>query len=447
MTDQPIPHRFGGISPAEALGLLREHAFLTVGCTDPIAIALAAAHAARAGQGNPLSIRVRLDKNVYKDALEVGIPGTSSRGLPLAAALGALKGDPKKGLALLEDVTPEQVLQAEAFLARSSVTLELDPRAEGIFVHATVLTDRGEGEAVLKGGHDRLEEVRRNGELLFCRAEGEEEGAPRRCPLALLEDASMGDLKELAEALPPEATRFLLEGVSLNRRAAEVGLRRGSGLGLGKRLESLAAKGFLEDDDLRGRIRRLTAGAADARMGGEQVPIFGCFGSGNHGITLFLTLGLAAEAWGSSPDDLARALALGLLVVGSIKAQTGILTPHCGCAVAAGCGAAAGLVLLRRGTAKQAERAVLLLFADLAGMLCDGAKYGCALKISTSAGVALESALLALEGAALPPGNGLVGKDFRETLRNLREVTEKGMKDLDRSLLEILLRRETSPCP
>ena len=447
MTDRSTPQRSGKISHAEALALLREHAFLTVGCTDPIAIALAVAHAAQAGGGNPLSIRVRLDKNVYKDALEVGIPGTSSRGLPLAAALGALKGDPKKGLALLEDVTPEQVLQAEAFLARSSVVLELDPRAEDIFVHATVLTDRGVGEAVLKGGHDRLEEVRRDGELVFCRNEDQGEGTLRGCSLDLLKDASMEDLTELAETLPTEDTRFLLEGVSLNRQAAEVGLRKGSGLGLGKRLESLSAKGILGDDDLRGRIRRFTAGAADARMGGEQVPIFGCFGSGNHGITLFLTLGLAAEAWGSSQDDLTRALTQGLLVVGTIKAQTGILTPHCGCAVAAGCGAAAGLVLLRRGTAKQAERAVQLLFADLAGMFCDGAKYGCALKISTSAGAALESALLALAGAALPPGNGLVGKDFRETLRNLREVTERGMKDLDRSLLEILLRREVSPCP
>jgi L-cysteine desulfidase len=213
------------------------------------------------------------------------------------------------------------------------------------------------------------------------------------------------------------------------------------------KLNGLVVSGLLAND-LKERIRSAVAAAADARMAGENVPIYGCFGSGNHGITLFLTLGLAAEDQCSSREELARALALALLVVGVIKCRTGILTPHCGCAVAAGSGAAAGLVLLLGGTPKQAENAVQLMTANLTGMLCDGAKYGCALKISTSAGVALESAYLAVYAeAALPGGNGLVGRTLEESMENLQTITEVGMAQVDRAVLEILLARTRRGCP
>ena len=170
-----------------------------------------------------------------------------------------------------------------------------------------------------------------------------------------------------------------------------------------------------------------------------KVPIFGCFGSGNHGITFFITVGETGHQLGADEERLARALALGLLVVGVIKTRTGILTPHCGCAVAAGTGAAAAITSLLGGNAAQVESSVQLMTANLTGMLCDGAKYGCALKIATSAGIAIETAHLALAGATVPRGNGIVGGSFQETMDNLETVTERGMKDVDQAVLDVLL--------
>lgn len=207
---------------------------------------------------------------------------------------------------------------------------------------------------------------------------------------------------------------------------------------LGRSLEKLRENSLLPDSPVN-RIRILAAAAADARMGGLKTPIFGCYGSGNHGITFFITVGEMGRHLGRSDAEIARALALGLLVIGVIKTRTGILTPHCGCAVAAGTGAAAAIAWLLGGDAKQVESAVQLMTANLTGMLCDGAKYGCALKIATSAGIAIETAYLALGGATVPSGNGIVGKTFQETMDNLETVTGKGMKDVDQAVLDVLL--------
>jgi L-cysteine desulfidase len=422
-----------------AIGILRKHTFLTLGCTDPVAIGLAVAHACRIAEGEIRGIKVRLDRNIYKDAVSVGIPGTHSSGVQLAAALAAIKGHPESGLELFRDVEPADIGLAMSFLDTHDIRFEIDEEAEGIRIAATVTTEKGVYEALIEGAHDRLVEKRANGQTVFRAQQAcdESEGADLD-GLGQLRNLTMEQIFELLKGLPDRDLSFLLEGVARNLDAAKAGLAGPAGMELGRSLEKLRENSLLPDSPVN-RIRILAAAAADARMGGLKTPIFGCYGSGNHGITFFITVGEMGRHLGRSDAEIARALALGLLVIGVIKTRTGILTPHCGCAVAAGTGAAAAIAWLLGGDAKQVESAVQLMTANLTGMLCDGAKYGCALKIATSAGIAIETAYLALGGTTVPSGNGIVGKTFQETMDNLETVTGKGMKDVDQAVLDVLL--------
>jgi len=422
-----------------ALNALHQHTFLTLGCTDPVAIGLAVAHACQGAEGKIREVRVRLDRNIYKDAVSVGIPGTHSAGVDLAVALAVTKGRPEAGLELFKDVEPGDIEQAKTFLKDHEVRFELDEDATGIRINATVVTEKGTYEALIEGAHDRLLEKKVDGHLVFRADTSCDEGASSGSEsLEALRELTVGEIVDTIEALEPAELLFLLEGVTRNLHAAQAGLAEQAGIGLGRGLQSLVAGQSLPDSAIN-RIRILVAAAADARMGGVKVPIFGCFGSGNHGITFFITVGEMGRYLGKSNEEIAKALALGLLVVGVIKTRTGILTPHCGCAVAAGMGAAAAVTYLLGGKAAQVENAIQLMTANLTGMLCDGAKYGCALKIATSAGVAVETAYLAFAGTSIPAGNGIVGGTFQETMDNLEIVTDRGMKNVDQAVLDVLL--------
>ena len=415
--------------------VLGKHVFVTVGCTDPVAIALAASRAYREVPGKVRSVTVTMDRNIYKDAFSVGIPGVLESGMDLAVALGILYGEPEKGLRLLEKVEPSHLGPAREFLEECPIRFKVAEDVKGIYVLAEVETDAGSSRALLRHAHDGLVEVTRNGEKVFSLPEEVVPGGD-----GLLEEIGALSLEEMAGLVaeaPLESLLFLKEGVRMNREAARAGESSPLGLGLGRRLAELRESGLL-CDDIENDVRQKVAAAADARMSGLNVPIYGIFGSGNHGITFFLTAGTVAEHLGSSDEGLVRALALGLLVVGLIKSNTGILTPHCGCSVAAGAGAAAAIVRLYGGTVNEMEAAVHLLLADITGMLCDGAKFGCSLKMATSSGVAFQSALLAMKGASVPEKNGLVGKTLAETMRNLRVITDPGMAGVDRAVLEIL---------
>jgi len=422
------------------LNVLRQHTFLTIGCTDPVAIGLAVAHACQGSEGKIRKVRVCLDRNIYKDTVSVGIPGTRSSGVDLAVALAIIKGRPEAGLELFKDIEPGDIEQAKAFLKDHEVRLELDEEATGIRITATIVTEKGVYEALIEGAHDRLLEKRVNGHSTF-RAETacDEATLSGRNSLQYLRDISISEIFDTIEAMEPLELLFLLQGVEQNLKAAQAGLVEDTGLELGRALQSLL-DGQLLPDSIINRIRILTAAAADARMGGVKVPIFGCFGSGNHGITFFITVGEMGHHLGKNDEEIAKALALGLLVVGVIKTRTGILTPHCGCAVAAGTGASAAVTYMLGGTARQIESAVQLMTANLTGMLCDGAKYGCALKIATSAGVAIETAYLAHAGVTIPDGNGIIGDSFQETMDNLEIVTDRGMKNVDQAVLDVLLK-------
>ena len=412
-----------------------------LGCTEPGAVALAAATASRALEERAGSIRLRLSANVFKNGISVGIPGTRGlRGNLMAAALGALCGNPDKGLLVLEEIADSDVEQARTMVDDGSVTQEVVPDVPSVFVEALLAGAGHTASAVIYGRHDRVVEVRRDGEVTRRLLEADTNLKGRPGYLEVLLEQDMGGLWSLSGTIEEDTEKFLLDGVRMNREVAGQGTATSWGLGVG---HSLASGG----DSLLYRVKTVAAAAADVRMDGGPWPVMSSAGSGNHGITAILPVAEVAEAWGNSPRELAEALALSHLVTGFIKGHTGRLTPTCGCVIAAGAGAAAGIVRLGGGTPVQAERAVASLVSSLLGVLCDGAKGSCALKVSAGAGEAYLSAVMALEGNGVSDRQGVIVPALREAAKAVAEISRHGMAAVDAAVLRLLEEQEGAGRP
>lgn len=420
------------------LEILKEHTFLTIGCTDPVAVGLSAAFAYKAIGGEIFSVDVIMDKNIYKDAISVGIPGTMKTVLDLAVSLSVLFGNPENGLRLLKYIDEQCVVKAEKFLSNHKISFSLNEEVEGIYIKSIVKTSKGIATALIRNSHDNIVEITVNQKITYSkRYSSTPEDSFNK--LGCIANLTIEDIFKFIKEIDSKQIAFLNQGIQTNLKAAQIGEKKRVGLGVGKLYQEMIEKGYLPDD-VSSRVKQNVGAAADARMSGMNVPIYGCFGSGNHGITLFITMGMMAEHLKISKEETSRALSIALLIIGVIKTRTGILTPHCGCSVAAGAGAASGIAYMLGGKEKEVENTVHFMLANLTGTLCDGAKYGCALKMATSAGAAIECAYMAMLNAKVPGNNGIVGWNMKQTMDNLKIITEYGMKNIDKSVLAILLK-------
>jgi L-cysteine desulfidase len=253
-----------------------------------------------------------------------------------------------------------------------------------------------------------------------------------------LKALSLVDLMDLVDALDADDLGFLAQGVELNTRLADHGLKHGSGLGIGRALEQLARQGLLKRDMIFS-AKVLTASAADARMGGVSLPAMSSGGSGNHGLTAVLPIWAVSRHLDCKEPDVLRAIGLSHLVTAFVKAYTGRLSAVCGCSIAAGAGAAAGTALLMGGGMNHVAGAIANLTEDLAGIICDGAKAGCAFKLATAAGSAVQAALLALQGVNVSATDGIIGSSAEQTMQNIGTLSTQGMVETDRTILQIML--------
>jgi len=404
------------------------------GCTEPGAVALAASAGARHLGGLPRHIHLRLSGNIFKNGQSVGIPGAAGlKGNLLAAALGALGGNPDKGLLALENIDEATVLAASAMLASGSLTQEVVQDVPNVYAEVELLRQGESVVAVVAHAHDHVAEIIHNRQVVY-RSQDPERGSGR-IPgyVSALLKMSFEELWTCVGDLDGELEALLLEGAAMNLGVAQEGLKRPRGMGVG---HVLAAS--MSPDDLGGKIRAWSAAAADMRMDGGQMPVMSSAGSGNHGLTAIIPPAIAAKAFDKSDRELAEALALSHLVTGAIKARTGRLTPVCGCAVAAGAGAAAAVTRLAGGSAKQAETAVSFVLSAVMGMVCDGAKSSCALKVGTAAGEAYTAMLLAMNGADFSSRQGVISPDFSENLRAIGELSGVGFAAVDAVMLKLL---------
>ncbi len=420
-----------------------------LGCTEPVAIALGAAAAMSLLPGNDFdSLELSLDPNVYKNGLAVSIPGANGlSGLDMAAALGAAGGDPTLRMEVLQPVTDAHAATAKKSLADKKIKVSLLKDQRGLFVKNVIKSGNDTAESVIEGLHDNIVSLKLNGKdvdspLIIKHDKAGE--SPIAAMERWLKELTLNDLIALTDHLDDEDFAFLQEGVDVNMRLAEQGLKFGMGLSVGKTLERLVRQGLIKKDMILA-ARILASGAADARMSGLPLPAMSSAGSGNHGLTAILPI-WAVKDYVTDADQktVLEAIALSHIVTAYIKAHTGRLSAVCGCSVAAGAGATAGITYLLGGDAKHIAGAIKNLLEDLAGIICDGAKAGCALKLATAAGTAVQAALFSLHGVNVHATDGIIGDSSEDTMRNIGTLATDGMVQTDRTILDIMLRKQFS---
>lgn len=416
---------------------------VSVGCTEPAAIALATALAYRAVGGEIQRVALECDSGVIKNAYNVGINGQSGvNGGLLAAALGALAGEPEARLAVLRNVSPAHIEQARLLLERNDVTMAISgDHGSQLFIDARVYTSAGCGRAVIQDQHTRVTLVEANGHLLPLPGWAEETSDDMHTPEHPSIEWSRMTLGQVwARALDQSAEdrAFLLSGAEMNLAAAEAGLRERAGLGIGASLRDLIGRGFL-CDNVANRAAMLAAAGSDARMAGLPVPVMTSGYSGNQGLVATQPVLVVARANDCPEDKLAHALGISHCTVAYVKAFTGNLSPLCNAVLAASMGAASAITYLLGAPARAAERALAIIAANSAGVVCDGAKPACALRVATGARQAVEAAFMASSGVEPTEQDGIVGHTLAETLRNLGRLGHAGMAQVNREILEMIL--------
>jgi len=414
------------------IDLINREVVPAIGCTEPIAVALCTARAAETLGAGPERIAVRLSANILKNAMGVGIPGTGMIGLPIAVALGALVGRSEYRLEVLRDVTPEAVERGREMIGRRCISIGLkEGVCEKLYIEAEVEAAGHRAVAVIAGGHTDFVFVSRDGEVLF----------DKRTPAGCDEEAgevplTLARVWDFAMTSPVEELRFILETRRLNMAAAERSLAREYGHCVGRTLRCDRERKVM-GDSLFTRILSYTSAACDARMAGAMIPVMSNSGSGNQGIAATLPVAVYADEVHASEEQTIRALALSHLTVIYIKQSLGRLSALCGCVVAA-TGSSCGITYLMGGGYEQAAAAVKNMIANLTGMICDGAKPSCAMKLTSGVSTAVLSAMMAMDGRCVSSVEGIIEEDVDRCIRNLTAIGREGMDETDRLVLRIM---------
>ncbi|KGO12392.1 serine dehydratase subunit alpha family protein [Clostridium botulinum] len=415
------------------LELIKDETKPAIGCTEPVAVAFTVATGKKYMAGEVLKIDLKVSKNILKNGKSVTIPNTEVCGLDIAGALGEICGDPEEGLFVFRNVNKDYLDKAKEMIKNKVVTLNPIEDTDPVFVEATLKGEKDEVIAILKGGHTNIEKVIVNGKIAF---EKDNKNKKDNKDCDFIKELSLKDIRQITEDISIEKLDFIMDGIEMNKEAAKEGLKRQKGLTLGSSLLKLQEEGKIgKDSAIIARI--LTAAGSDLRMGGGMCPIMTSGGSGNQGLCVILPINVVAEDIKAPKERLQRAVFFGHAVNNFVKKYTGKLSAICGCAIAAGIGATAGITWLLGGKDKEIEGAILNMLANLTGMVCDGAKGSCAIKLSTSASEAVISAYLALNDIIVPNNTGIIGNTVEDTINNLGMLCKDGFYKADDVMLSI----------
>ncbi|HHQ4799030.1 MULTISPECIES: serine dehydratase subunit alpha family protein [Aeromonas] len=408
-----------------------------LGCTEPIAAAYAAAVAARQLGCELGRLEVAVSDNLYKNSMGVYVPGTGKIGLAIAAAAGAIGGNADAGLEVLAAIQPAQVDRAQQLIDAGKVQVSRTAAPEFIFCRVTVYgtDDKGEehsAEVTLCGGHTRIVEQRRDGEVTFTADQSQGGATGSICDGV---DISIAAIYEFATQVEFEQIRFILKASELNGKLSAEGMNNPYGLEIGRTMQQNINAGLI-GEDVMNRIVMMTAAASDARMGGATLPAMSNFGSGNQGIAATIPVMVIAERFAASEEQLARALIMSHLGAIYIKSHYPPLSAFCGNTVTSAA-ASMAMVYLAGGSFEQSCFAIQNVLSDSAGMVCDGAKASCAMKVSTSSGAAVRGFLMALNSHSVS-GQGIVAGDVDQTIRNVGQMVKEGMSATDSTIIDIM---------
>ena len=425
------------MNDAQIINLIKREVVPAIGCTEPAAVALCTAYAVEALGGSPDKIDLKLSANMLKNAMGVGIPGTGMTGLPIAVALGALIGKSSYQLEVLKDCTPAAVQQAKDWLKRGALSIGLtDESDEVLYIDVRARCGDASSRAIIAREHTRLvflegpaaEPVNRMQELgpVSEQAEGDE--------------LTLRRVWDFATTVPLEEIEFINESRRLNEAAAEQSLRGNYGHELGKTLSRPLGRGIF-GDTIFSHIISATSSACDARMAGAMIPVMSNSGSGNQGIAATLPVVVFARENHNTDEELTRALVLSHLTAIYIKQSLGRLSALCGCVVAS-TGSSCALTYLMGGGYEQVTASVKNMIANLTGMVCDGAKPSCALKVSSGVSTAVLSAMLAVQNHSVSCVEGLIEDDVDRCIHNLTRLGSVGMQQTDKMVLDIMTHKK-----
>ncbi|MBO7213310.1 MAG: serine dehydratase subunit alpha family protein [Rikenellaceae bacterium] len=420
-------------SRKEIIDLINREVVPAMGCTEPAAVSLCTAKAVETLGCQPEKIEVFLSPNVLKNAMGVGIPGTDMIGLPIAIALGAIVGKSEYQLEVLRDVTPESVALGRQMIDAGRINVGVkNGNCETLYIEAKVSTGEQSASAVISGAHTNFTYVVKNGEVLSDNRKPVTESTERPSV-----ELTLQKVWEFATESPIEELSFILEARRLNKAVADESLQGEWGHCLGRVVRDSQYSHKVLGNTILSNMIYYTSAACDARMGGAKMPVMSNSGSGNQGIVSTLPVVVFAENNNATEEQLIRALILSHLTVIYIKQSLGRLSALCGCVVAS-TGSSCGVTYLMGGGYKEVAMAVKNMVATLTGMICDGAKPSCALKLSTSVSTAVMAATMAMEHHCVTEYEGIVDCDVDKSILNLTKIGSKGMQETDRMILNIM---------
>lgn len=417
----------------QIIALIKREVVPAIGCTEPIAVALCVAKATETLGCHPENIKVFLSANILKNAMGVGIPGTDMIGLPIAVALGALIGKSEYQLEVLKDSNPEAVEAGKKMIESQCIDIALKENIEEkLYIEAVCTHGNDSVTAIISGGHTNFVYISRNQDVLL----------DNRTPASAEAQAAHVELTlrkvfDFATTAPLEEIEFILEARRLNKNAAERSFQGKYGHELGRMLRNSQTERNIMGNNTFTHILSYTSAACDARMAGAMIPVMSNSGSGNQGIAATLPVVVYAEDNHNSEEELTRALILSHLTAIYIKQSLGRLSALCGCVVAA-TGSSCGITYLMGGGYQQVMYAVQNMIATLTGMICDGAKPSCALKLTSGVSTAVMSAIMAMEQKCVTAVEGIIEENVNQSIRNLTKIGSEGMNETDKLVLDIM---------
>lgn len=415
----------------EFIAILNREVVPALGCTEPVTVSLAAARAVEELGAKPDRILVQVSGNLLKNGMGVGVPGTGMSGLGIAAAVGALGGTSSLKLEVLRDLTEASVAEGKRMLADGKITVELADTEELLFAQVSAFHGDHVATCTIQQQHTLITEVTKDNDILFSQQLESEDAQSTDWPL------TMAKIYDFATHVPFEKIAFILEAARLNEAIALEGLEHEFGLKVGRSMDQDIALG-LRSDDITSFATRLAAAASDARMDGIMQPVMSNSGSGNQGITATIPVLAFARRLEKTEEEMCRALIMSHLTSIHLKHHLGRLSALCG-AILAATGSGCGIVMLLGGTYEGIERTIKNMVGSVAGMICDGAKTSCALKVASCVEAAISSALLAMKGVSVSGNEGIVDDDIEVCIQNLGRLGTAGMMETDKIILDIMV--------
>ena len=426
------------------LELLKNEVKPALGCTEPIAVSLAVSKASeqikQLGEDTTM-LKVEVSANILKNGMGVGVPGTGMVGLHIAAALGVTCGRSEYKLEVLKDIDNSSLELAKKMVKEGNVTISLSPSSKKLYISAFAYSSNHEANVIIEDNHDNISEIYLDGKRIVQQeksgCDSHDNHSNTNLKGILDYKLTLDSIYQFSLSVPFKEIEFILDSAKLNKALANEGLENNYGLRVGKTINN-GNYSEVFGNGLLSYSMALTAAASDARMAGSTLPAMSNSGSGNQGITVTMPVIAFAEKLESSQESLARALVLSHLVAIHIKGYLGKLSALCGCVIAS-TGAACGIVYLKNGNFEQMGCAIKNMIGNITGMVCDGAKVGCALKVASGVSSAVQSAMLAMDGICISENDGIIEKDIEKTIMNLGKIGSVGMEKTDQMILDIMV--------